>query len=133
MRVVLDEGVPRHLADALRASGVDADRFRTAWKGIGNGTLLRAAEAAGYAVLVTNDKNIADQQSFVGRMLAVVSLPVNRRSALMARVANIADTILRTKPGQHVAITLDGRRHVRRFADGLLVEEEWPAVPPFAP
>ncbi|MCJ2092450.1 hypothetical protein MKK67_08060 [Methylobacterium sp. J-072] len=131
--MVLDEGVPRQLADALRAHGVDADRFRTAWKSVSNGALIRAAEAAGYAVLVTNDKNIADQQSLAGRTLTVVALPLNRRSAVMARVADIADTIRRTAPGQHVTMSLDGRRLVRSIAGGLLVEEAWPSVPPFPP
>ncbi|MCJ2056003.1 hypothetical protein MKL09_05510 [Methylobacterium sp. J-048] len=119
--------------DALRAHGVDADRFRAAWQSISNGALIRAVEAAGYAVLVTNDKNIGDQQSLAGRTLTVVALPLNRRSAVMARVADIADTIRRTAPGQHVAMTLDGRRCVRSLVGGLLVEAEWPSVPPFAP
>jgi predicted nuclease of predicted toxin-antitoxin system len=131
VRVVLDEGVPRQLADALRALGLDADRFRTDWKGISNGVLIRAVEAAGYTVLVTNDKNIVDQQSLTGRCLAIVALPLNRRSAVMARVPDIADTIRRSQPGQHVAITLGGRRLVTRIVAGQAVEEDWPRVPPF--
>lgn len=121
----------RQLADALRAHGIDADRFRAAWKGISNGVLIRAAEEAGYSVLITNDKNIADQQSLAGRRLAVVALPFNRRSAVMARVADIADTILRTQPGQQVALTRDGRRRVRCVVGGQSIEEAWPSVPPF--
>ena len=131
MKVVLDEGVPRQLADALRAAGLAADPFKAGWKQISNGALIRAAEADGYAVLVTNDKNIADQQSLTGRNIAVVALPLNRRAAVMARVDDIADTIRRAKPGQHVAIGLDGRRSTRSLVGGLMIEADLPSVPPF--
>lgn len=131
MKVVLDEGVPRQLADALRATGLGADPFKAAWKRISNGALIRAAEADGYAVLVTNDKNIADQQSLAGRNLAVVALPLNRRAAVMARVDDIADTIRMAEPGQHIAIGLDGRRSVRSLVGGRIIEVGLPRVPPF--
>ena len=76
MTVVLDEGVPRSLAGALRAFGLDADPFDPAWIGLRNGVPLRRVEAAGYSVLLTNDKNMAFQQSLKGAGVAVVALPL---------------------------------------------------------
>ena len=50
-------------------------------------------------MLLTTDKNIANQQSLKGRSVAVVALPLNWRAAVMARVDDIADTVLRSRPG----------------------------------
>ena len=83
-------------------------------------------------MLVTNDKNMADQQSLAGRTLAIVALPLNRRSSVMARVDDIADTIRRTKPGQHVSIGLDGTRKARSLVGGRSVTEDLPNISPFA-
>ncbi len=131
MKVVVDEGVPRQLVGALRNAGLDAHRFRQDWRQISNGALIAAIEADGYEVLLTNDKNIANQQSLNGREIAVVALPLNRRAAIMARVADIVDTIRRAKPGQHTVMGLDGSRLVRIIVGGHAVEERLPDLPTF--
>ena len=131
MKVVLDEGVPRSLAGALRVLGLDADPFDPAWIGLRNGVLLRRVAAAGYAVLLTNDKNIAFQQSLKGARVAVVALPLNRRSAVLARAADIAETIRRAAPGRHLLMNLDGTRTMRGFEGDRLVVADLPPVPTF--
>lgn len=131
MKLVVDEGVPRQLVAALRQAGLDAHRFRRDWRETSNGALIAAIEADGYALLLTNDKNIADQQSLKGRAVAVVALPLNRRAAIMARIDDIVDTIRRAKPGQHVVMGLDGSRRVRIIVDGRTIEERLPDLPSF--
>ncbi|ACK85327.1 hypothetical protein [Methylorubrum extorquens] len=131
MKVVIDEGVPRHLASALIEQGIDASRFPRKWISLSNGVLIRACEAEGYDVLVTNDKNIADQQSLQGKRLAVVALPDNRRRAIIERIEDIADTLRRANPGEHIVIEIDGTRTIRRIVDGSVVEERLPAVATF--
>lgn len=42
-----------------------------------NGELLKAAEAAGFEVVVTSDQNIAYQQNLTGRKLALAVLGSN--------------------------------------------------------
>ncbi len=131
MRVVIDEGVPRHLASALIEQGIDASRFPRKWISLSNGVLIRACEAEGYDVLVTNGKNIADQQSLQGKRLAVVALPHSRRRAIIERIEDIADTLRRANPGEHIVIEIDGPRTIRRIVDGSVVEERLPAVATF--
>jgi predicted nuclease of predicted toxin-antitoxin system len=131
MKVVIDEGVPRHLASALIEQGIDASRFPRKWISLSNSVLIRACEAEGYDVLVTNDKNIADQQSLQGKRLAVVALPHNRRRAIIERIEDIADTLRRANPGEHIVIEIDGTRTIRRIVDGSVVEERLPAVATF--
>jgi predicted nuclease of predicted toxin-antitoxin system len=133
VKVVVDEGVPRQLVGALRDAGLDAHRFKTDWKQITNGALIAEVEFAGFDVLITNDKNMANQQSLKGKRLAVVALPTNKRSIVMERVDDIVDTVKSARSGDHVIIGIDGPRIVRRVAtDGEIDIQDLPAVPPFS-
>ena len=132
MRIALDEGVPRQLATALRDLGFDASGFDPNWKGMSNGRLIAVVEAAGFDILVTNDKNMSNQQSLRGRALAVVALPTNRRSVIIARVEDIADTLRRAGAGQHVVIETTGFRVARSAGpNGESRETTFPNVRPF--
>jgi hypothetical protein len=73
MRVVFDNGTPRGVAAALTDHIVEEARSR-GWDTLGNGALLDAAEAAGFDVFVTTDRNIRYQQNLTGRKIAVVVL-----------------------------------------------------------
>jgi predicted nuclease of predicted toxin-antitoxin system len=131
MKVVVDEGVPRQLVSALRDFGIDAHRFNSNWNQMENGALIAAVEAAGFTVLLTNDKNIASQQSLNGRAVAVVAVPVNRKRTIMQRVADIADTILRSSMGQHIVMGIDGSRTATRIEGKVTVFEDLPPVATF--
>ena len=73
MRVLLDNGVPRGLAAALRQHAVDEARAR-GWDALRNGDLLNAAETAGFEVFVTTDRNLKYQQNLASRRIAIVVL-----------------------------------------------------------
>jgi predicted nuclease of predicted toxin-antitoxin system len=128
VKVVVDEGVPRQLVKALQDAGIDAQRFPQEWQGASNGDLIRAIEVAGFAILVTNDKNIGDQQSLKGRNVSVIALPTNKRSEIVPRADDVADTIRLARPGQHVAMGMDGSRKVRCVVDGFTVATDLPSV-----
>lgn len=73
MRVLLDEQLPRQLAPLLTGHEVRTVQQQS-WAGLKNGQLLDAAEAAGFTVLVTGDRNLPFQQNLAGRQLGVVVL-----------------------------------------------------------
>jgi predicted nuclease of predicted toxin-antitoxin system len=106
-RVLLDEGVPRHLAESLDAAGFLAAPYPNRWKQITNGELLTLAEREGFDVLVTNDKNIIAQQNLRGRNIAIIVLPTNRRREVMALAPRIANAIKRVQPGQWIVLDPD--------------------------
>ncbi len=83
------------------------------------------------STLVTNDKNIANQQNLAKRELAVVALPHNKRRLIIERVADIADTLHRVGRGQHVVMGLDGTRRITWFDEGRSVTEEMPPIANF--
>lgn len=73
MRVLFDNGVPRGLAAVLNLHAVDEARAH-GWDALKNGDLLNAAEAAGFEVFVTTDRNLRYQQNLASRRIAIVVL-----------------------------------------------------------
>ena len=75
-RTLLDHSVPRGLRAFL--TGFDVKHaFEMGWYELKNGDLLAAAEHAGFAIVITADKNIRYQQSRAGRRIAIVQLSTN--------------------------------------------------------
>ena len=73
MRVLFDNGTPRGVAAALTDHVVEEARAR-GWDTLRNGELLDAAEAAGFDVFVTTDRNLRFQQNLTSRRIAIVVL-----------------------------------------------------------
>jgi predicted nuclease of predicted toxin-antitoxin system len=109
-RVLLDEGVPRHLAEPLDAAGLSVTPYPNNWKQITNGELLMLAERQGFDVLVTNDKNMTAQQNLHRRNIAITVLPTNRRREVMELAPQVVKTIQRIRPGQCIFIEPDSAR-----------------------
>ena len=129
-RVLLDEGVPRHLAKPLDEAGYSTVPYPNSWKQLKNGELLARAESEGFDVLITNDKNIYAQQTLRGRRLAIIVLPTNLRRQIMERAAAVVDTVGRIQAGLYVTIEADGRRSV---IDCESPDHDASEMPPLAP
>src|SRR5438093_4378620 len=89
MRILFDNGTPRGVAAALREHIVEEARAR-GWDTLRNGELLDAAEAVGFDVFVTTDRNIPYQQNLTGRQIAVVVLSKGRWRLIRERLARVA-------------------------------------------
>lgn len=79
MRLLIDECVDERLRFVFPGHDCQTARFAKL-AGLKNGALLRAAEAAGFDVLITVDQNIPDQQNLSTRKISIVILcaPTNR-------------------------------------------------------
>jgi hypothetical protein len=99
MRVLFDNGTPRGVAAALSAHTVEEARAH-GWDTLKNGELLDAAEAAGFEVLVTTDRNIGYQQNLTHRRIAVVVLGKARWRLIKARLADVAAAVASAQPGR---------------------------------
>jgi len=66
-----------------------------------NGELLTAAEEAGFAALVTADRNIRHQQNLSRRHVALVVLSTNAWQVLRNNGGLIADAVNRVQPGSY--------------------------------
>lgn len=101
MRVLLDESLPRQLADELTFADVRSVA-RQGWQGLTNGELLRRAEIAGFEALLTADQNLQYQQNVAAYGLAVVVIKVrkNRMEELLPLVPAIRQALEIVRPGQ---------------------------------
>ena len=101
MRVLLDEQLPRQLARYFVGHEVRTVQQQT-WAGLKNGVLLTTAQAPGFQVLVTGDRNLEHQQNLAGRQLGVVVLvaPSNALEDLLPLVPEGLVAIAAVQPGQ---------------------------------
>lgn len=105
MRVLFDNGTPRGVAAALPAHSVEEARS-CGWDTLTNGELLDAAEAAGFDVLVTTDRNIRHQQNLTGRRIAIVILAGGRWTLIKNRLPEIAAAVAASTPGSVVEVEI---------------------------
>ena len=98
MRVLFDNGTPRGVAAALSDHIVEEARAH-GWDTLKNGELLDAAEAAGFDVFVTTDRNIRHQQNLTRRKIAVVVLGKARWKLVKEKLADIAAAVAAAQPG----------------------------------
>ena len=105
MRVLFDNGVPRPVTRALGRHVVEEARSR-GWDGLANGDLLQAAEAAGFEVMVTTDRNIRYQQNLTHRRVALVVLTSPAWPFIKARISSIVAAVDSATPGSYVEVEI---------------------------
>jgi hypothetical protein len=98
MLILFDHGTPRGIAQGLRGHTVKEAKAQ-GWDTLSNGELLKAAEEAGFEVLVTTDTNLPYQQNLEGRKLAIVILCKNRWSLVRPMMQEIAKAVNAARAG----------------------------------
>jgi predicted nuclease of predicted toxin-antitoxin system len=106
LRILLDHNLPRQLVRLLPDHDVGAAAL-LGWAELGNGELLRQAEAAGFPCMITGDRNIAYQQNLTGRKIALVVLNSTRREVILPQVGAIVGVLDRVVEGAYVEVTPD--------------------------
>lgn len=97
MLVLFDQGTPVPLRAFLVQHTVKT-AAEQGWSTLSNGKLLDAADAAGFEVLVTTDKNLPHQQNLGRRKLAIVVLGNAQWPVLQLHVQLAVDAINSAKP-----------------------------------
>ncbi len=106
MRVLIDECLPRQLKGWL-ARYLDVSTVQEmGWANVKNGKLLRAANAAGFDVLLTADKNMHYQQNFDGLNISSVVIPTNRKRLVEKCIPTIRQSLENLQPGLKVVMDL---------------------------
>ena len=104
MLILFDNGTPRTLARYLIDQHTVTEARARGWEELENGELLNVAEAAGFQVLVTRDKNLAYQQSLVGRRIAIVALGKGRWGLIKPHVTQIVAAVNAATPGSFAEV-----------------------------
>ncbi len=105
MLVLFDQGTPIGIRHSLHEHTVRT-ATQQGWSTLLNGQLLRAAEAAGFDVLVTTDTSLPFQQNLEGRKLAVVVLSKNRWKLIRRMLPEIAAVVADAKPGRCTVVEI---------------------------
>ena len=105
MLILFDNGVPAPLRQALKGHEV-VEAFERGWDQLLNGELIAAAEAAGFEVLVTTDKNMRYQQNLRARKIAFVVLGNQQWPTLRRFVDKVAAAVNAVTPGAYVEVEI---------------------------
>jgi hypothetical protein len=105
MRVLFDKSAPYGLARHLERHTVSTAEER-GWGRLENGELLSAAEADGFEVFLTADKNLRHQQNLAGRKIAIVVLGNSPWPLVQLHVSEIRAAIDATTPGSFVEVDI---------------------------
>jgi hypothetical protein len=106
MLVLFDNGTPRTLARYLIDHHTVTEARARGWEELENGKLLTVAEAAGFEVLVTTDRNLPYQQNLAGRKIAIVVLGKGRWSVIKLHVAEVVAAVNAATPGSYALVEI---------------------------
>ena len=106
MLVLFDNGTPRTLARFLVDQHMVTEARARGWQELENGALLREAEAAGFDVLITTDKNLRYQQNLMSRKIAIVVLGLGRWKLIRRRVAEVVAAVNAARPGNFAEVEI---------------------------
>lgn len=109
MRILLDHNVnPRYTRLIPGHQVVHA--YKVGWAELQNGDLIAAAEAAGFDVMITADKNLQYQQNLAGRKISILVL--NSRRITWPHIEPLAPQVVKTleglPPGSFITISPEG-------------------------
>jgi hypothetical protein len=105
MRILFDNGTPRGVAGALTGHTVEEARSY-GWDTLRNGELLDAAEAAGFDVFLTTDRNIRYQQNLTGRKIAIIVLGRGRWRLIKHTLPAIAEAVAAATSGSFAEVDI---------------------------
>jgi hypothetical protein len=103
MLILFDNGTPAPLRHALEGHVV-VEAIERGWDRLVNGELIAAAEAAGFDLLITTDKNIRYQQNLAGRKIAFMVLGNQQWPVLRLYVERVVVAVNAATSGSYVEV-----------------------------
>lgn len=105
MRVLFDHGTPAPLIQFLEDHTVTKAKD-AGWDRLANGELLKAAEEAGFEVLLTTDKNMTAQQNLKTRTIAIVVLGNSQWRIVQRHIRKITAAVNTATPGSYCEVDI---------------------------
>ena len=105
MLILFDNGTPAPLRYALEGHVV-VEAIEQGWDRLTNGELIEAAEAAGFELLLTTDKNMRYQQNLKGRKLAFVVIGNQQWPTLRRYVERVVAAVNAATPGSYAEVDI---------------------------
>jgi hypothetical protein len=108
MLILFDNGVPVPLKYSLQGHTV-VEAIDRGWESLANGDLLSVAEAAGFELLLTTDKNIQYQQNLTNRKIAFVVLGNSQWPVVRRYIERIVIAVGAATPGSYAEVDIPFR------------------------
>jgi len=105
MRILFDHGTPAPLIPFLTGHSVTKAKA-AGWDRLANGALLSAAEAAGFELFLTADKNIHYQQNLTGRDISIVVLGNAQWPVLRRHVERVVAAVEAATQGSYTEVEI---------------------------
>jgi hypothetical protein len=105
MLILFDNGTPAPLRYALKGHAV-VETIERGWDRLTDGELIAAAEAAGFELLLTTDKNLRYQQNLKGRKIAFVVLGNQQWPVLRRYVERVVAAVNAATPGSFTEVEI---------------------------
>ena len=105
MLILFDHGTPRSIARLLEGHTV-VEAIARGWDRLANGALLKAAEDAGFDLLLSTDKNIRYQQNLAGRRIAIQILGNPQRPAVHRHIDRVVAAVNSATPGSYAEVDI---------------------------
>jgi hypothetical protein len=105
MLILFDNGTPAPLRYALKGHVV-VEAIERGWDRLVNGELITAAEAAGFELLLTTDKNIRYQQNLTSRRIAFVVLGNQQWPTVRRYLERVVAAVNAATPGSYTEVDI---------------------------
>jgi hypothetical protein len=106
VKVLFDQGTPAPLRRALVGHSVET-AYERGWSSLQNGALIAAAEAAGFEVFVTTDKNLKYQQNLATRTLSIVVLLTTSWPRIQGSLPAVLAAVESANRGGYVEVPIE--------------------------
>jgi hypothetical protein len=105
MLILFDHGTPRSIARWLHGHTV-VEAIARGWDKLSSGALLKAAEEAGFDLLLSTDKSIRYQQNLAGRRIAVVILGNSTLPVVHRYIDRVITAVNAATPGSYTEVEI---------------------------
>lgn len=105
MLILFDQATPAPIRAYLEGHTVRT-AYQQGWDKLTNGELLAAAEAAGFELFVTTDKNIRYQQNLSQRKIAIVVLGRQQWPHVQPHIQRVIDAVNSAQPGSFTEVDI---------------------------
>jgi hypothetical protein len=105
MLILFDNGTPAPLRYTLKGHVV-VEALERGWHRLAKGELIAVAEAAGFELLPTTDKNLRYQQNLTGRKIAFVIIGNQQWPTLRRYVERVVAAVNAATPGSFTEVEI---------------------------
>ncbi len=105
MLILFDQSTPAPLRFYLKSHNITEARDR-GWDRLVNGDLLNVAEAAGFELFLTADKNLRYQQNLSLRKIAIIVIGNAQWRVLRRYVDRVVAAVDAAKPGSYAEVEI---------------------------